>query len=273
MHLFITFSLDVHCNKEKMRDRFIDSLKAKNEPVTEERAPVRKTSFARHFVNALFTIDEDEQDKSNREVPFDDNQRTPKCPDVTPPSKIKAQDDVEMLKDVRQLPPERKISLFMSIMNGLMGIEAATSENLPISSKQTNTCNGMNSSDETCEELSYDLNEPNSNEQENGIGTNSNTFSSPFTESLGVDNKGLDYNETELRPCYPDQITVNNVGNVLSSNVKSDPLEVNSGVSNDPESALPISPAPKTVRAWLKDPNLYKVINHFPVAFIDYWMP
>ena len=42
-----------------MRDRFIDSLKAKNEPVTEERAPVRKRSFARHFVNALFAIEED----------------------------------------------------------------------------------------------------------------------------------------------------------------------------------------------------------------------
>ena len=263
MYLSITFSLDVHYNKERMRDRFFDSLKAKNEPVTEEEAPVRKMSFARHFVNALLTKDEDNQYKSSGEVPFDDNQRTPKCPDETPPSKMKAQDDVEMLKDVRRLPPEHKISLFMSILNGLMEIEAATGENLPISSKETKTCNGMNSSDETCWELSYDLNELNSNEHKNGIGTNSITFSSAFTEPLGVDNKGLDCNETELRPCYPDQITVNNVGDVLSSNVKSDSLEVNSGGSNDPESALPVSPAPKTVRAWLKDPNFYKVFNHF----------
>ena len=131
-----------------MRDRFVDSLKAKNEPVTKEGAPVRKRSFARHLVEALFITDEDKQDKSNGEVPFDDNQRTPQCSDVTPQSKMKAQDDVEMLKDVRQLPPERKISVSMSIMNGLMGIEAATSENLPKNSKETKTWNGMNSSHE-----------------------------------------------------------------------------------------------------------------------------
>ena len=245
MFFFFTFSLDVHYKKERMRDRFMDRLKAKHEPVTEEEAPVRKMSFARHFVNAMLSIDEDEQDKSYREVPFDDNQKTLKCPDVTPPSEIKAQDDVEMLKDLRQLPPERKISLFMSILNGIMGSEAATGEKLP---------------DETCAELLYDLNELNTNEQKSCTGTNSNTFSSAFTESLGVDNKGLDCNETELRQRCPDQITVNNVGNVLSSNDKSDSLEENSGVSNDPESALQVSPAPKTVRAWLKDPKLYKVI-------------
>ena len=37
-----------------------------------------------------------------------------------------------------------------------------------------------------------------------------------------------------------------------------------SNVSSDPESALSVPPAPKTVREWLTDPHLYKVTCFIP---------
>ena len=52
-----------------MRNRFIYSVKGYGRAVTEGEDPPRKKSFAEYFVNALFTIDEEERNKSNEEFP------------------------------------------------------------------------------------------------------------------------------------------------------------------------------------------------------------
>lgn len=109
------------------------------------------------------------------------------------------------------------------------------------------------------------------------LGDDSEAFSLSLTNSLGVDNKGFDCNGKESPSCSPDQITVAKVDEVNMNDVLSKSSEQNhdvavsetltnkkpSVVSCDLESALPAKPEPKTVRAWLKDPHLYKVIPIF----------
>ena len=78
-----------------------------------------------------------------------------------------------------------------------------------------------------------------------GIGaTDFKANSSVSIEHLGVDNTGYKC-ETELG--VP----------ALQTNTTKTVPRVTSG---DLESPLPVSPKPKTVRAWLKDLHLYKVI-------------
>lgn len=105
----------------------------------------------------------------------------------------------------------------------------------------------------------------------------SQVFSLSLANSLGVDNKGFDCSDKELTFCSPDQVTVANVDEVNMNNVLSKSPEKNhdvavsetstnkapSVVSCDLESALPATTGHKTVRAWLKDPHLYKVIPLF----------
>ena len=279
----ISFSLDVESRKERIRDRFLDSLKTKEEQVTDEGNPVRKKSFARHFMNALFTIDEEneEENKTNGELPPENKSATeavPKCLGMDVPSP-RFQDDEEMLDVVKELPKERKISVLVSIIYGLVGEGASTGEKLPKGSEQTNSCNGMNSSDGigrvelaiSAGDLSVP-NERNSDEETHKIERVEKplqTFCSESTESLSIENKGLDCDETELRPCDPD-ITHNlspdlpdsierNCGPSPDANTNSKPTHV----SDDPESAFSETPTPKTIRAWLKDPHLYKVLSRF----------
>lgn len=97
------------------------------------------------------------------------------------------------------------------------------------------------------------------------------------TKSLGVENKGFDCNEVESTLCSPDQIVVTNVDEVDKSEVVANSMEQNHRravlealsnkkpfvASSDLESAPVVPPRPKTVRAWLKDPHLYKVTSLF----------
>ena len=230
-----------------MRDRFMDSVKNKDQHVTEDGAPVRKKSFARHFIDALFSVDDKEENQSNEESTSENKEMEAELP----PSQSKAtgQDDDEMLDEVKGLPKERKISLLMSIVYGLTGVDATTIEHLPTISE----------------------------EEENGDEFNSCRAATCTDVSNGYDNKGLAFDETELRTCSPDQITDTKIDEVSPANVRPDLMRNNfsvssetmknkpSIVSDDPESALPESPTPKTIRAWLKDPHLYRVFNSLPV--------
>lgn len=82
-----------------MRDRFMDSVKTKDEHVTEDGAPVRKKSFARHFINALFSIDEEEENQTNEEFTAQNKDVETGVSPVQ--SKATAQGDDEMLTEVK----------------------------------------------------------------------------------------------------------------------------------------------------------------------------
>ena len=111
-------------------------------------------------------------------------------------------------------------------------------------------------------------NETSTSSEGNGKESPGNNIQACFSADNGfpgVENKGLDAIETDF--------TDNNVHKLPASNNASQHLkEINFdlssdsrvsskffSVSRDPESAPPETPAPKTVRAWLTDPHLYKV--------------
>ena len=206
-----------------MRDRFIDSVKGKEEQVTDEGSPVRKTSFARYFFNALFSTNEEEEINRNKELTSKDNSTEIV---VSSPSKTTAVDDVQMLKEVKELPREGKITVLLSIIYGLVGIdEPPSSERLPEMPKDTEACRG-------------------------GM-------------LIGVDNRGLDCDEAKLRSSQPEHIADTQTGReIFPNNASPANSEKTSVVSGDPESGLSVPPEPKTLRAWLKDPHLYKVSSY-----------
>lgn len=90
---------------------------------------------------------------------------------------------------------------------------------------------------------------------------------------VGIANKGLEGSEIESIARSPDQITGKNVNQIHTNHAASITPEMDRSttsailmknkpfVSPDPECALPATTRPKTIRAWLKDPRLYKVIH------------
>ena len=106
------------------------------------------------------------------------------------------------------------------------------------------------------------------------LADDSEFFSLPLTNSLGFDEKGFDCKNKESTSCSPDQVTVAKVDEVNMNYVLSKSSEQNhevevsetvtnkkpSVVSCNIEAALPTTAGPRTVRAWLKDSHLYKVI-------------
>ena len=231
--------------KQTMRDAFIDSMKTKAEghkTGDTERQPSRKQSFARRFVQALFSNEENDENIAGEHSPADNkslnesaSKRSGKI-DGCSSFKPKDQGEEEMLKGVKSLPNERKISVLVSIVYGLIGFEPATDELMNEESKM----------DTNSESPGNIVNKVNGIQGTNiGIGvTDLEANSSVSIEHLGVDNKG--YNcETKLG--VP----------ALQTNTTKTVPRVTSG---DLEFERPVSPKPKTVRAWLKDPHLYKVI-------------
>lgn len=105
------------------------------------------------------------------------------------------------------------------------------------------------------------------------------SLSFPCSNSPGVDNKGFDCYDKVL--CSPDQVTIVEVDEVKKNDAFSKSSKQNhddavsetltikkpSNVSYDLESTLPTAPRVKTVRAWLTDPHLYKVI---PLSSLNY---
>ena len=211
----------------KIRDRFIDSVKGNEEQVTDGGIPVGRTRFTRYFFNALFSVNDEEEINRNKKLTPEDKRMEIVVPSQ---SRTTATDDDQMLKEVKELPPESKISVLLSIIYGLIGIDAATSEGLSKMSKDTETCRGG--------------------------------------RPVGVENRGLDCYETELRSSQPDPIADTRTDReIFPENASPDSqtncfVKINSKtsvVSGDPESGVSVPPEPKTVRAWLKDPRLYKV--------------
>ena len=125
----------------------------------------------------------------------------------------------------------------MSIVYGLIGFDSAADEQMSEESKM----------DTNSESPGNIVNEVNGIQGTNiGIGaTDFKANSSVSIEHLGVDNTGYKC-ETELG--VP----------ALQTNTTKTVPRITSG---DLQSPLPVSPKPKTVRAWLKDPHLYKVIE------------
>ena len=209
-----------------MRDRFIDSIKGNGRPVTEGEYATRKRSFAENFINALFTIDEAEGNQTNQEFPSVNKGLEV---DVHPRSDTQAQNDDKTLKDVKQLPPERKISVLWSIVYGLIGVEDTATSEQPKNMDDTETCGGIT----TCVQV-----------------------------PSGVENKGLDFDEAEMKPSCPDQVRDRHTETnrkVVSSNLTTDSLNSNcrppssemkmnrkpSIGSGDPESGVSVPPEPK----------------------------
>ena len=103
-----------------MRDRFIDSLKKKGETEFEVENHTRKKSFARHFIKAMISGDEDEKNEADESRSGEDGFTGTISKDSFDENRI---DDSTMLKIVKDLPPERKMSVVMSIFYELAGLK------------------------------------------------------------------------------------------------------------------------------------------------------
>ena len=205
----------------KVRDRFMDSVKGKEEQATDEGNPVRRICFARYTFNALFSVNEEEEITRNKELTSEDKGMETVVPF---PSKTTAVYDDQMLKAVQELPRESKISLLLSTIYRLTGIvEPPTGERQPIIPKETVTCRG-------------------------GM-------------AIGVDNRGLDSVEATLTSSQADPIADTQTDReIFSNNTSPDSrkshcsslsldVKMNSKlpvVSGDPESGLSVPPELKT---------------------------
>ena len=176
--------------------------------------------------------------------------------------------------DVEGQTPDR---FLMNIVYGFAGSNASWNENFLTKMSEENTFKG------SCLAVPSDstgviLKIP--NETSTRVKTTREetpAWSSANNNSLGVENKGLDVSESDLSLYHPDEFKGTNVYKLPSSTATQDPLETTCGpsslyrmnsklssVSSDIASALPVTPGPKTVRAWLTDPQLYKVRWHMP---------
>ena len=230
--------LDLYPAKEIMGDRFIDSLKKKGETEFDVENHTRKKSFARHFIKAMFSGDEDEKNEADESPSGEDGFRGTISKDAFDENRI---DDSTVLKTVKELPLERKMSVVTSTCYEL----ARLKEHLPIVEKGSwglKPTEMSNSNEKICTEVQSD-------------------HTDITNESFGNDNRGLDFSETEVSPYHLEHETSKtSIGDdgPLSQAIGNN--EKTLVISDDPESAPPVAPAPKTVRDWLKDPRLYMVI-------------
>ena len=196
--------------------------------------------------------------------------------------------DDEVLSSENQMPPHKPGS-YIHRSIGLQDYQNPTNEQITSGSEEVTMSKVKTESSGT---LGHSETNENSNELTNNgkntaketagrdnkhdtetLGGDTEVFSLSLTNSLGVDNKGFDCNDKESTFCSPDQVTVAKVDEVNMNDVLSKSSEQNHDVavsetvinkkSCDLESAFPTTAGPKTVRAWLKDPHLYKVIPLF----------
>ena len=238
-----------------MRDWFIDSLKTKGEPEAQTEDHTRKKSFARHFINAMFGVNEKEKNEANEGLPLGEDtvrEAIPKASvahvSISSSSKTQIDDSTTMLQNVKDMPQERKISVLKSIFYELVGL------------KEHSPPTGTNNSNVTiCTEIPNDCTEI-------------------IDESFGTDNEGYECGRIVARPVHLDQIKKDSRGEETFTN----PLAANHGlpseavknnespsfVSAESESAVSVTGEPKTVRAWLKDPRLYLVGLFFSFSLV-----
>lgn len=244
--LILYFLLDKQ-RKEKMRDKFVGSLRSAKEgnqssqqPLQVDSSPVRRNSFSRRFIEAIF---ENQTSEASEHKTTENTVQDPTSKTAIVSTSVTTEDEV-MFEDVMALPKERKISVMMSIFGRLMAQhdEAVQEDNV------SKTNNGVMLDDISEEQETVESGQQNS---EKGINNQDNEV------ITGVDNKAFDSYETQLSPCSPDQISE---ADVNQDDSKSMPMErVIASSTPDPESAVPPTPGTKTARAWLKDPRLYKV--------------
>lgn len=277
-----------------MCDRIIENLKTREEPneiqgTEEENSPVRKSSFPSRFICALFSVDKDEEIETNQA--FEEKtagKASSKTDEASFSSTARTCDHEVLVKEVRALPQERKRSLLSTIIERLTGLDTNDATKKMLANRSEVIDSGsvgvvLNFTNElnnvTCKENgignSIHLSKAQKKTEKKNTVTNNRGDNKMLGEhfeagpSFGVDNKAFDRGERESRPWLtPDQITVANVEQDVSKSPEMD-RDGASGtlmnnqpfvVSSDPEPALSPTPGPKTVRAWLKDPHLYKVI-------------
>ena len=229
------FFPDVHCQKERLGNAIIDRLQHKTSG--DKEAIVREITFARLFFDALMYVDGEKEAQANGNLLIENKVGNH---DHLLPTKVNS--DKEVLEEVKELPRETKISILMRIFYELIGGDSKTITDM----------DGVNC---TVPNDRY------GNENETEGKSHKNDSQSGSLLRSGVDNKGfLDSRETESERFYLDQI-------------KLEPVEVNfndsqrvgvnckpSTNSDDPEFPRPSTSAPTmTLRAWLKNPHLYKV--------------
>ena len=266
-----------------MCNRFVDSLKSKEEPnaiqaTGNDDSNVRSRTFSMGFINALFSGDEDDS-KSKQELPsggkVQEESATKRLEiEGSISSKPGIEDDEGMFRDIRTLPQERKISLLVSIFDKLMGSSDDQNQHLPTVSERTKdievtigsdaerNCaevSSTSSSNEDCtsfnEEEIKKAHVEDSQDEVNVERSSQHSTSRPTT-NFALENKGFECNEAGLNPCSLHSCTVSNVDKADDREVISKSLEIDSEENGD-------TPKPNTmsVRAWLKNPHLYKVIK------------
>ena len=138
------FCQDVNLQKQTMRDAFIDGMMAKaegNKTGDTEKQPSRKQSFPRRFIQALFSNEENDENIAGEQLPTDikslNESASKRSGEIDGCSSFKPKDqsEDEMLKGVKSLPNERKISVLVSIVYGLIGVDPATDEQMNEESK------------------------------------------------------------------------------------------------------------------------------------------
>lgn len=271
-----------------MCDQIIHSLKSKDEAnriqdTEEESNPGRKSSFPSHFIDALFSVDEEYEGSENKAT----GKRISKIDE----------DHKVMLREVSSLPQERRRSLLLGVIDRLIRLD----ENRSSNEQNENLSNQSEKTDSTAITSSGSLgvvlnftNESNKNvnnltskkeknetgdgqhlsktqqgaEKKDGV-TNNQDKNKMLEEevevgsSSGVDNKAFDCSETESKPSPPDQKeeVVSRSPEIDRSTASGTLMKSKPSVlSPDLESALQATPGHKTVRAWFKNPQLYKVI-------------
>lgn len=190
-------------------------------------------------------------------------------------SKARTGDHEVLVREVSALPQERRRSLLSSILDRLIKLDVneSTNENwfncLTSKKKENGIGDGQHlSTAQKGSEKKYTTTKDQDNNK-----TQEGNFEAGSPD--GIDNNGFDGDGIESRPWSPDpdQITGTNVNQIYTNYVASKSPEMDRSTtlgslmennlsvdSPDPETALPATSSPKTVRAWLKDPHLYKVI-------------
>lgn len=199
-----------------MHDAFMDSLNAKGKEETkiEEIRQARKQIFLRRFVEALFSFNGNDGNIPRKELTFDNISAKESA----------SKGEEEMLREVRGLPNERKISVLNSILWGVIGVDPADTavENEDEESRISNDINGSQGTNYTA--------------SENKLGV------------AEVSNKGHSIQLERSRIETPEE----KIQTICSTSSKHHTCVLGS--------APRVTPKPKTTRAWLKDPHLYKVI-------------
>ena len=235
MSFFPVFFSDVHCQKERLGNVIIDRLQHKTSG--DKEATVRKTTFARLLFDALVYIDGGKEAQGNGNLLIESKHGNH---DHLLPTKVHS--DREVLEEVKELPRETKINILMRLFYELIGGDSKTVIDM----------DGVNC---TVPNDRYG--------NEDGTEEKSHKYDSQSGSSLssGVDNKGfLESCETESERFYPDQIKLEPVEVNLNDSQRVGVNGKPSTNSDDPESACPSTSAPTmTLRAWLKNPHLYKV--------------